>query len=331
MSSAGPPRSPPEEPRLRLLDELRRQVRLRHYSYRTEQAYVGWVRRYVVFHGRRHPSELGAAEVESFLSHLASVRNVASATQAQAMSAVLFLYKAVLKVELPWLENVVRPTRPRRLPVVLTPAETRNVIGHLHGVPWLVVSLLYGSGLRVLEALRLRAKDVDFAIRQLTVRDGKGGKDRVTMLPESLVAPLTVHLERVREQHALAIAGGYGGVELPHALQRKYPSAHLDWGWQYVFPAPGATLDPRARVRRRPHLSEESIQRAVRGAVHRAGLLKPASPHTFRHSFATHLLEAGYDIRTVQELLGHRDVSTTQIYTHVMQKGANAVRSPLDR
>jgi len=326
-----PPPSRSGERPPRLLDELRRQIRLRHYSYRTEQAYVGWVRRYILFHNKRHPLQLGAAEVESFLSHLASVRNVASATQAQAMSAVLFLYKAVLKVDLPWLENVVRATHPRRLPVVLTQAEARSVIGNLRDVPWLVVSLLYGSGLRVLEALRLRVKDIEFPIRQLTVRDGKGGKDRVTILPESLVAPLTVHLARVRELHELAMAQGYGGVELPYALQRKYPRAHLEWGWQYVFPAATASVDPRSGVRRRLHLSEESIQRAVRSSVHRAGLIKPASPHTFRHSFATHLLEAGYDIRTVQELLGHKDVSTTQIYTHVMQKGANAVRSPLDR
>jgi integron integrase len=343
MLSVSPPSSSPASPqpppagagpagnRPRLLDELRRQVRLRHYSYRTEQAYVGWVRRYILYHRKRHPASMGAAEVEAFLSHLASVRNVASATQGQAMSAILFLYKAVLKVDLPWLENVVRPTRPRRLPVVLTQAEARSVIGNLQGVPWLVAGLLYGSGLRVLEALRLRVKDVDFPIRQLTVRDGKGGKDRVTMLPESLVPPLAVHLARVRELHGLAIAQGYGGVELPYALQRKYPSAHLEWGWQYVFPAASPSVDARSGARRRAHLSEESIQRAVRSAVNHAGVLKPASPHTFRHSFATHLLEAGYDIRTVQELLGHKDVTTTQIYTHVMQKGANAVRSPLDR
>ena len=272
-----------------------------------------------------------AAEVEAFLSHLASDRNVASATQGQALSAVMFLYKSVLKIELPWLQNVVRSTRPRRLPVVLTQAEARAVIGYMQGINWLIAGLLYGSGLRVLEALRLRVKDLDLKIQQLTVRDGKGGKDRVTVLPEALVAPLTVHLSRVREQHELAMARGFGGVELPFALQRKYPRAHQDWGWQYVFPAANPTVDPRSGVRRRTHAPEETVQRAVRAAVRQAGILKPASPHTFRHSFATHLLEAGYDIRTVQELLGHKDVSTTQIYTHVMQKGANAVRSPLDR
>ena len=274
---------------------------------------------------------MGAAEVEAFLSHLASDRNVASATQGQALSAVMFLYKSVLKIELPWLQNVVRSTRPRRLPVVLTQAEARAVIGYMQGINWLIAGLLYGSGLRVLEALRLRVKDLDLKIQQLTVRDGKGGKDRVTVLPEALVAPLTVHLSRVREQHELAMARGFGGVELPFALQRKYPCAHQDWGWQYVFPAANPTVDPRSGVRRRTHAPEETVQRAVRAAVRQAGILKPASPHTFRHSFATHLLEAGYDIRTVQELLGHKDVSTTQIYTHVMQKGANAVRSPLDR
>ena len=317
--------------RPRLLDELRQQIRLRHYSYRTEEAYVGWVRRFIIFHGRRHPASMGAPELEAFLSYLATERNVASATQGQAMSAVMFLYKSVLKTDLPWLQNVVRSTRPRRLPVVLSQAEARAVIGHMQGVHWLVAGLLYGSGLRVLEALRLRVKDLDLQIRQLTVRDGKGGKDRVTVLPEALVAPLMVHLARVREQHELAMARGFSGVELPFALARKYPRAHQDWGWQYVFPAAHPSIDPRSGMRRRTHLAEKSVQRAVRAAVRRAGILKPASPHTFRHSFATHLLEAGYDIRTVQELLGHQDVSTTQIYTHVMQKGANAVRSPLDR
>ena len=314
-----------------MLDQLRHQIRLRHYSLRTEQAYVGWVKRFIIFHGRRHPAEMGAPEVEAFLSYLASERNVASATQGQALSAVMFLYKSVLKTDLPWLENVVRSTRPRRLPVVLTQAETRAVIGHIQGIHWLIAALLYGSGLRVMEALRLRVKDIDLKFQQLTVRDGKGGKDRVTVLPEKLVAPLTVHLARVREQHELAMARGFGGVELPFALERKYPRAHQDWGWQYVFPANNPSIDPRSGAQRRTHMVEESVQRAVRAAVRKAGIIKPASPHTFRHSFATHLLEAGYDIRTVQELLGHKDVSTTQIYTHVMQKGANAVRSPLDR
>jgi integron integrase len=315
----------------RLLDQLRHHARLRHYSYRTEQAYVGWVRRFIVFHKKSHPASMGAVEVEAFLSYLASERNVAAATQAQALSAVLFLYKAVLGTELPWLENIVRATRPRRLPVVLTPAEARAVISHIEGTQWLIASLLYGSGLRIREALRLRVKDLDLQIHQVTVRDGKGGKDRVTMLPTSLAAPQTVHLERIEGQHDLATARGLGGVELPFALERKYPRAHLEWAWQYVFPSTHPSVDPRTGARRRHHMLESTVQRAVRAAARRAEIMKPVSPHTFRHSFATHLLEAGYDIRTVQELLGHKDVSSTQIYTHVMQKGANAVRSPLDR
>jgi integron integrase len=315
----------------RLLDQLRNQIRLRHYSYRTEQAYVGWIKRFIRFHNLQHPARMGGPEVESFLSYLASDRNVAAATQSQALSAVMFLYKTVLKTDLPWLQNVVRATGPRRLPVVLTQAETRAVLGQLEGVHWLVASLLYGSGLRVLEALRLRIKDIDLKYQQLTVRDGKGAKDRVTVLPAALVQPLTAHLARVQERHALAVERGFGGVELPFALMRKYPRAEFDWAWQYVFPSTNATVNPRTGTRRRHHLLEANIQRAVRVAAHRAGILKPVSPHTFRHSFATHLLEAGYDIRTVQELLGHQDVSTTQIYTHVMQKGANAVMSPLDR
>lgn len=315
----------------RLIDQLRTQIRMRHYSYRTEQAYVGWVGRFIAFHHQRHPASMGAPEVEAFLSYLATNREVAAATQAQALAALLFLYKSVLKVELPWLGNVVRATRPRRLPVVLSPEETRRVIGHLQGVHWLIASLLYGSGLRVLEALRLRVKDVEPTIQQLTVRDGKGSKDRVTVLPTALLAPLSVHMARVKEQHELAIAGGYGGVELPFALARKYPRAHLEWAWQYVFPAPYPSNHPRDHTRKRHHFREANVQRAVRAAAYRAAILKPVSPHTFRHCFATHLLEAGYDIRTVQELLGHKDVTTTQIYVHVMQKGANAVRSPLDR
>ena len=315
----------------RLLDQLRHQAELRRYSYRTEQAYVGWVRRFIIFHKRRHPATMGGKEVEAFLSYLASERNVAAATQAQALSAVLFLYKAVLKIDLPWLENIVKAKRPMRLPVVITQAEARTIISHLTGVHWLIVSLLYGSGLRVLEALRLRVKDVDLEIQQLTVRDGKGNKDRVTMLPTSLVAPLKVHLAQVKERHEVAMNHGYGGVELPFALDRKYPRAHLEWAWQYVFPSANPSTDPRSGQRLRHHLLETNVQRAVRAAARRTEIMKPVSPHTFRHAFATHLLEAGYDIRTVQELLGHKDVSTTQIYTHVMRKGANAVRSPLDR
>jgi len=315
----------------RLLDQLRHQIQLRHYSYRTEQAYIGWAKRFIHFHNLKHPSKMGGPEVESYLSHLASDRNVAAATQAQALSALMFLYKTVLKTDLPWLDNVIRASRPRRLPVVLTQAETRSVLAQLDGVNWLIANLLYGSGLRVMEALRLRVKDIDLTFHQITVRDGKGGKDRVTVLPAKLVQPLTAHLAQTKERHELSLDAGQGGVWLPHALARKYPGAAFDWAWQYVFPAARVTRDPRSGVERRHHLLEQNIQRAVRTAARRAGILKPVSPHTFRHSFATHLLEAGYDIRTVQELLGHQDVTTTQIYTHVMQKGANAVLSPLDR
>jgi integron integrase len=314
----------------RLLDQLREQIRLRHYSYRTEQAYVQWVRRYVVFHGKRHPATLGAEEVAAFLSHLASDRHVAAATQAQALAAILFLYRQVLKVELPWLDNVVRARKPQRLPVVLTVAEVRNLLAGLSGVYWLIASLLYGSGLRLMEGMRLRVKDVSFDYRQIIVRDSKGAKDRITILPESLVAPLSEHLLRVREQHELAIKQGYRGVELPAALTRKYPRAHLAWGWQYVFPAERPSRSPRDGAWRRHHVMEDSMQRYLRKAVHGAGITAPASCHTLRHCFATHMLENGCDIRTLQELLGHKDLSTTQIYTHVTRRGTNAARSPLD-
>lgn len=314
----------------RLLDQVRDRIRLKHYSYRTEKQYVGWIRRYILFHGKRHPSDLGGPEVEAFLSHLATDRNVAAATQNQALAALLFLYKDVLGVELPWLDGVVRAKRPQRLPVVLTRDEVRSVLGNLDGQPWLVASLLYGSGLRLMEALRLRIKDIDIEHPQITVRDGKGGKDRVTVLPGGLLEPLSVHLTRVREQHDEAIRQGYAGVELPFALERKYPRAHLEWGWQYVFPASQPSRDPRSGAWRRHHLFEDTVQRHVARAVRRAGLDRPASCHTFRHCFATHLLESGYDIRTVQELLGHSDVKTTMIYTHVLNRGGRGVRSPLD-
>ncbi len=314
----------------RLLDVIREQIRVRHYSYRTEKCYVDWIKRFVVFNKNRHPRSMGATEVSAFLTDLAVKRHVTAATQNQALAALLFLYKQVLSVDLPWINTMVRATKPQRLPVVLSQEEARAVVSNLSGVYWLIGSLLYGSGLRLLEALRLRVKDINLEYRQLLVRDGKGAKDRATMLPEALVAPLRVHLERVRERHTLAVKAGYGGVELPYALDNKYPNAQFEFGWQYVFPAPGASVDPRSGVRRRRHIHEKSVQRAVQAAVRAAGILKPASPHTFRHSFATHLLERGYDIRTVQELLGHKDVTTTQIYTHVMRKGANAVRSPMD-
>jgi len=273
---------------------------------------------------------MGATEVERFLSHLAEQCNVAAATQAQALSALLFLYKCVLNVDLPWLDNVVRATRPRRLPSVLTQKEAQRVIANLPGVYWLIGGLLYGGGLRLTESLRLRIKDLELDQLRVLVRNGKGAKDRVTIVPSTLVTPLRTHVSKMRELHLQAIEQGCGGVELPHALDRKYPQAHLDWGWQYVFPAVSASFDPHTGARRRHHIMEDSVQRHVRKAARAAGIDKPVSPHTFRHSFATHLLENGYDIRTVQELMGHKSVTTTQIYTHVMAKGTSSVRSPLD-
>jgi integron integrase len=319
---------------VRLMDQVRDRLRTKHYSIRTERQYCLWIKRFIHFHGTRHPQDLGAPEVEAFLTHLAVKDNVAAGTQSQALAALLFLYREVLKVELPWLDNVTRARRPSRLPVVLSVEEVRAVLGHLEGQHRLTASLMYGSGLRLMESLRLRIKDVDFEYRQITVRDGKGMKDRVTILPEPVVQPLAHHIEQVKVRHEVAIKRGHGGVFLPFALERKYPGAHLDWGWQWVFPAEHPSDDPRGGlptgVRRRHHLGEETVQRAVKNAVRKAGITKPASCHTFRHCFATHLLERGYDIRTVQELMGHRDVTTTQIYTHVMKRGAGAVKSPLD-
>jgi integron integrase len=314
----------------RLLETVRAEIRLRHYSYRTEKAYVDWIWRFIVHHGRRHPREMGGDEVRDFLSHLASDRQVSPATQCQALAALLFLYKRVMNVDLPWIDNVVRARRPKRLPTVLTREEARQVIAQMSGVHRLIAGLLYGSGLRLLEALRLRVKDLDFYHRRILVRDGKGMKDRVTILSVSAAEELQLHLKNVRLLHEHAIERGFGGVELPHALARKYPRAHLQWGWQYVFPAVRPSVDPRTGTLRRHHVHEESVQRQVRAAARAAHIDKPVSPHTFRHSFATHLLETGYDIRTVQELLGHKDVSTTQLYTHVMAPGSNSVRSPLD-
>ena len=315
----------------RLLDEVRDKLRTLHYSYRTEQQYLQWVRRYILFHGKQHPRAMGAPELEAFLTHLAVTRKVSAATQNQALAALLFLYQKVLGIELPWLRDVVRARASRRLPVVLTHTEVRAVLARLHDEYWLIGSILYGGGLRLQEALQLRVKDVEFDLRQIVVRNGKGGKDRVTILPEAVVEPLQRHLDVVRAQHAQAMKRGHGGVELPHALERKYPGAPFEWGWQYVFPAKSASRDPRTGAVRRHHVFPDTVQRHVKQAVRESGIDKPASCHTFRHCFATHLLERGYDIRTVQELLGHKDVKTTQIYTHVMRKGANAVLSPLDR
>lgn len=316
--------SPPK-----LLDRVRWHLRVKHYSIRTEQAYVDWIRRYILFHRKRHPEELGEAQISAFLNHLAINRRVAASTQNQALSALLFLYQQVLDRKLQFIDTV-RVQRPPRLPVVLTRAEARAVLAHIDGVYRLVAHLLYGSGLRLLEALRLRVKDIDFGYSQVTVREGKGGRDRITLLPERLKGPLRSHLARIRELHRQDLARGHGAVFLPDALERKYPGAARSWPWQYVFPAATLSVDPRSGETRRHHLGEKNMQNAVKLAVRAAGLTKMASCHTFRHSFATHLLESGYDIRTVQELLGHRDVATTMIYTHVLNKPGLAIRSPID-
>jgi integron integrase len=320
-----------EPPKPRLLDRVREAIRARHYSRRTEKSYVAWVRRYILFHGKRHPAEMGAPEITRFLNFLAVDRTVAASTQNQALSALLFLYREVLDQDLPWLDDLVRAQRPPRLPVVLTRDEVRAIVERLSGVPRLMALLMYGAGLRVLECARLRAKDLDFSTNQLVVRSGKGDKDRVTMLPATVKADLARHLASVRVQHQRDVAAGAGWVELPAALGRKYPNAGREWGWQWVFAATRFYVERTTGQRRRHHLHESVLQRAVKDAVRRAGIAKPASCHTFRHSFATHLLEDGHDIRTVQELLGHHDVTTTMIYTHVLNRGPAAVRSPADR
>jgi integron integrase len=294
-------------------------------------AYLSWIRRFIFFHGKRHPAEMGAPEITKFLSSLAVEGNVAASTQNQALGALLFLYRDVLEQELPWLDDMVRAKRPVRLPVVLTREEVRVLLGQMHGVPRLMGTLLYGSGLRLLECARLRVKDVDFARNQLVIRGGKGDKDRMTMLPAVVKTELARHLELAKEQHEADLRHGAGWVELPSALSRKYPNAGREWPWQWVFPATRIYVERATGQRRRHHLHESVLQRAVRDALQRAAIPKRATCHTFRHSFATHLLEDGHDIRTVQELLGHRDVTTTMIYTHVLNCGPAGVQSPADR
>jgi integron integrase len=313
----------------KLLDQVRDAIRRKHYAYRTEETYVSWIKQFILFHNKRHPQEMGAAEVETFLTYLARERNVAASTQNQALSAILFLYREVLHMPMAHVE-VTWAKKPKRLPTVLSKAETDRVLSCLTGVNRLMGHLLYGSGLRLMECLRLRAKDVDFEQRHIIVRDGKGFKDRVTLLPEAVIEPLQKQLDYAQVIHERDLAAGYGRTSLPNALSVKYPNADREWGWQYVFPASKVSLDKRTDTMRRHHLHESVLQKAVRNAAQRAGIHKPVGPHTFRHCFATHLLESGYDIRTVQELMGHKDVKTTMVYTHVMNKGPLGVRSPLD-
>lgn len=315
----------------RLLDQVRGRIRRLGLSPRTEEAYAGWVRRFIVANGKRHPRDMGAREVEAFLTRLATHGHVAASTQNQALSALLFLYREVLQMDLPWLENIQRAKRPQRLPVVLSRDEVARLLSEMDGVTWLMASLLYGAGLRLMECLRLRVQDVDFVRREITVRQGKGGKDRRTMLPAMTLEALQMQLAEARHVHARDLAAGFGEVWLPDALSRKYPHAAREWAWQYVFPASARSTDLRSGRIGRHHLDESVLQRAVKQAVRRAGIVKPATCHTLRHSFATHLLEAGHDIRTIQELLGHKDVATTQIYTHVLNRGGHGVLSPLDR
>lgn len=321
----------PHERQPRLLERVHEAIRRLHYSRRTEEAYVHWIRHFIYWSGKRHPATLGESEVTAFLSHLATERNVAAATQNQALAALLFLYKQVLGRELGWFDDLVRAKRPVRLPVVLTRGEVAALLAQLKGAHWLMASILYGAGLRLMECLRLRVKDIDVAYRQVLVRDGKGGKDRVTMLPEIAVQPLHGQLGEAKRLHEIDLREGFGEVHLPHALARKYPRAGFEWGWQYVFPSAKRSADPEDGVIRRHHLDESVLARALKEARRCAGIAKPVSAHVLRHSFATHLLQSGSDIRTVQELLGHSDVSTTMIYTHVMNKGARGVKSPLDR
>lgn len=314
----------------KLLDQVRERIRVKHYSIRTEETYLGWIRRFIFFHNKRHPREMGIREVEAFLTYLAAERDVAGSTQNQALSAILFLYKEVLEMELPWLENVTRAKKPKRLPVVMTPDETRRVLEKLDRHWSLLGRLLYGTGMRLMEGIRLRVKDVEFTRREIIVRSGKGDKDRVTMLPVSLIPELQAQITKVRALHELDIKDGCGEVWMPHALARKYPADARELGWQYLFPSSSRAVDPRSGVVRRHHVNEKGLQRAIRQAARDAQVVKPVSPHTLRHSFATHLLERGQDIRTIQELLGHSDVQTTMIYTHVINRGGKGVLSPLD-
>jgi len=321
--------TPAQQPKL--LDRMRATIRTKHYSLRTEQSYTHWAKRFIIYHNKRHPQDMGAPEVEAFLSALATERNVSASTQNQAMHAILFLYRDVLGIDLPWLDGITRAKVSKRLPEVLTQREIQALLRHVTGTNGLIIKLLYGTGMRLLECLRMRVKDIDIERGQITIREGKGNKDRVTMLPTSLADELKDHLAARRKLHDIDLATGHADVALPDAIERKYPRAAKEFAWQYLFCAPGYSADPRTGAYRRHHWNERNIQRAVKSAVQAAGISKLAHPHTLRHSFATHLIEAGYDIRTVQELLGHSDVSTTMIYTHVLNKGGRGVISPMDR
>jgi len=329
MSQLQPQAPPANKPKL--LDQVRTTIRLRGMSYQTEKAYTDWIKRFIIFHKKRHPKEMGAPEIRDFLAHLVNDRNVAPSTQNQALHALLFLYREVLQIELPVIGDLQPAKKGTREPVVFTRDEVQAILSQMEGTKKMMASLLYGTGMRLIELLRLRVKDIDFQMNQITVRQGKGGKDRVTMLPLSLKEPLRGHLVKVKQAHEVDLREGFGNVELPYALEKKYPQAATEWKWQYVFVAPKRSIDPRTKIERRHHLDPSVLQKAVKEAMRKAEITKHGNCHTFRHSFATHLLEAGHDIRTVQELLGHADVSTTMVYTHVLNAGGLGVRSPLDK
>jgi integron integrase len=330
-NSSPPPHVPPAGKSKKLLDQYSEFLRNRHYSLRTEKTYVGWVRQYILYHKKRHPRDMGVTEISEFITYLVNQKSVSASTQNQAISAILYLYRNILNIQLDEAALVpIRPTRPKRIPTVLSREEAKQVISKMNGVYKLQTQIMYGSGLRLMEVMRLRVKDLDFANHQIIVRDGKGENDRVTMFPDILLEPLRLLLKQVKAQHDLDLSMGYGTVYLPYALERKYPNANREFAWQYVFPAPALSTDPVSGLKQRHHLNEANLQRAVKQAAHSLKMDKPVTPHAFRHSFATHLLENGYDIRTVQELLGHKDVKTTMIYTHVLQRGGLAVKSPLD-
>lgn len=313
-----------------LLNNVRNVMRVRHYSYETEKIYIYWIKQFIYFHNITHPAEMGAAEVEAFLTHLAVEKNVTASTQNQALFALLFLYKEVLKVNLPWLDDFSPAKKQSRVPVVLTKTEVKLILDQLKGTNWLIANLLYGSGLRLSEALRLRVKDLDFGYRQIIVRDGKGGKDRLTVMPTKLIEPLQKQLGTARKIHEQDLRRGLGRVEMPFALSRKYPNAESEWAWQYVFPSKSLSENPRTGLKGRHHVSPASVQKSFREILRKSRIAKNASPHTLRHSFATHLLQNGYDIRTIQEMLGHKELTTTMIYTHVLNQHRLGVRSPAD-